>query len=256
MSKRSPAAERKPVPPGPSVNRVLVSLPGALLARWWPHFQLMSLLPAQILDDRVTSDHLYFPLSCVLSLQCALADGAAAHVAFIGREGLVGAGALAGGQSPFVRHLVVAQGHALRLPAATFAEELERDEFPILRQMVSVHLHSLVMQAAQRAACSRHHTPQEQLATLLLLASDELTPAQLDMTHDIISGMLGMRRETVSHAAYRMQQQGLLRYRRGHIAVLEPDQLRHLACECYRTLTAEKKRLLGWQAPMIGNAAY
>lgn len=255
MSKRNPATERGAVPPGPSVNRVLVNLPGALLARWWPHFQLMSLSPAQMLEDRATTEYLYFPLSCVLSLQCALADGAAAHIAFIGREGLVGAGALAGGQSPFVRHLVVAQGHALRLPTADFLAEVERDEFPMLRQMVSVHLHSLVMQAAQRAACSRHHTPQQQLATLLLLASDELTSAQLDMTHDIISGMLGMRRETVSHAAYRMQQQGLLRYRRGHIAVTDPDQLRLLACECYRTLTAEKERLLGSRELVISNAA-
>jgi CRP-like cAMP-binding protein len=255
MSKRSPAAERGPVPPGPSVNRVLVNLPGALLARWWPSFQLMSLAPAQMLEDRATSDHLYFPLSCVLSLQYALEDGVAAHIAFIGREGFAGAGSLAGGQSPFVRHLVVAQGHALRLPTATFASELERNEFPILRQLVSGHLHSLLVQAAQRAACSRHHTPQQQLATLLLLASDESAPAQLDMTHDIIAGMLGMRRETVSHAAYRMQQRGLLKYRRGHIAVIAPEELGDLACECYQTLTAEKERLLGVHAPVSSNAA-
>jgi CRP-like cAMP-binding protein len=241
MSKRDPASKQG-APPGPSVNRVLACLPGALLARWWPQFQVVSLSPHQMLDARTTSEHVFFPLDCVLSLQCALADGAASHIAFVGREGFVGVAALAGGHPTFL-HMVTAQGHALRLPTASLAAELERGDSPILQSLVTRQLHSLLVQAAQRAVCSRHHSPQAQLATLLLLASGR-SGLVLDLTHDTLSGMLGMRRETVSHAAYRMQQDGLLRYRRGHMAILDESRLRPLACECYRTLADERTRLL------------
>jgi hypothetical protein len=56
--------------------------------------------------------------------------------------------------------------------------------------------------------------------------------------------MLGVRREGITEAAGRLQQAGVIRYRRGHISVLERAGLESRACECYAVVKKEMSRLL------------
>jgi Mn-dependent DtxR family transcriptional regulator len=48
-----------------------------------------------------------------------------------------------------------------------------------------------------------------------------------------MSTLLGVRRESVTAAARRLQQAGVIRCRRGHITVLDRHRLEQRACECY-----------------------
>lgn len=64
------------------------------------------------------------------------------------------------------------------------------------------------------------------------------------MTQELIASMLGVRREGVTAAAGRLQASGMIRYRRGHISVLERSKLQAQSCECYAVVQREYDRLL------------
>ncbi len=67
---------------------------------------------------------------------------------------------------------------------------------------------------------------------------------ELTMTQELIANMLGVRREGVTEAARRLQNLGLISYRRGHITVLDRGGLEDHTCECYEVVRKEFARLL------------
>ena len=64
------------------------------------------------------------------------------------------------------------------------------------------------------------------------------------MTQELVACALGVRREGITEAAGNLQRAGIIRYRRGHIAVLERSGLEAGACECYAVVKKELDRLL------------
>ena len=103
----------------------------------------------------------------------------------------------------------------------------------------------LITQITQAAACYRHHSIDQQLSRWLL-ATVEWVPAadEMVMTHELAANLLGVRRESITQAAGKMRDAGYIRYRRGHITVLDGAGLRQGACECYRVVKRETHRLL------------
>ena len=79
----------------------------------------------------------------------------------------------------------------------------------------------------------------------MLLTQDRGAAEELVMTQELVASMLGVRRESVTEAAGQLQQLGYIRYRRGHIAVLDRQGLQSRACECYGVVNKELRRLLG-----------
>ena len=65
---------------------------------------------------------------------------------------------------------------------------------------------------AQTAVCNRHHSVEQQLCRWLLLSLDRLPTNELSMTQELIANMLGVRREGVTEAAGKLQQDGLIHY--------------------------------------------
>jgi CRP-like cAMP-binding protein len=98
---------------------------------------------------------------------------------------------------------------------------------------------------AQTAVCNRHHALDQQLCRWLLLTLDRLESNELKTTQEFIASMLGVRREGVTEAAGRLQKQGVIRYTRGRIIVLDRPRLEKLSCECYAVVKQESDRLLG-----------
>jgi hypothetical protein len=96
----------------------------------------------------------------------------------------------------------------------------------------------------QTAACNRHHSVEQQLCRWLLLTLDRGLPRELVMTQELVASMLGVRREGITAVAGKLQDAGVIRYRRGHIAVLERAGLETRACECYAVVKNELGRLL------------
>jgi hypothetical protein len=97
---------------------------------------------------------------------------------------------------------------------------------------------------AQTAACNRHHSILQQLCRWLLLTLDRLPSQELIVTQELIAGALGVRRESITEAAAKLQRAGFVRFRRGHVAVLERSGLEAGTCECYRVVKKEFGRLL------------
>jgi CRP-like cAMP-binding protein len=102
----------------------------------------------------------------------------------------------------------------------------------------------LIAQVSQTAACYRHHSIEQQLSRWLLATQDRLASKDLVVTQELVAGLLGVRRESVTQAAGRLQQAGHIRYRRGHISVLDTGGLQGCACECYGAVKLEMGRLL------------
>jgi CRP-like cAMP-binding protein len=103
---------------------------------------------------------------------------------------------------------------------------------------------ALITQMTQTAACYRHHSVEQQLCRWLLLTLDRVATPELIVTQELIASMLGVRREGITTAAGNLQRAGLIRYRRGHIAVLDRSGLETRVCECYAVVKTELDRLL------------
>lgn len=224
-------------------NHLLSVLPAASWQRWQPDLELVELPLGEVLYDagRVIS-HVYFPTTAIVSLLYVTEDGASSEVAVVGNEGIVGVPLFMGGGSTSSMAVVQSAGHGYRLKASTMLAEFERAG-PV-QHLLLRYTQALITQMAQTAVCNRHHSLDQQLCRWLLLSLDRLGGNELIMTQELISHMLGVRREGVTEAASKLRNAGLIRYARGHIDVLDRSGLEHRSCECYAVVKREYDRLL------------
>jgi len=152
-----------------------------------------------------------------------------------------------GGETTPSRAVVQSAGKAFRLPAAMMREEFTRGG--AMQHLMLRYTQSLITQMAQTAVCNRHHSVDQQLCRWLLLSIDRLPSPEITMTQELIANMLGVRREGVTEAAGKLQDAGVIKYRRGHIKVLDRDRLEAMSCECYGVVRRETERLLPVVAP-------
>jgi CRP-like cAMP-binding protein len=114
-----------------------------------------------------------------------------------------------------------------------------------LKDMLLRYTQAFIVQLAQTTACNRAHPLDGRLARWLLMAQDRAHSSELELTHEFIGMMLGARRAGISEAASKLQDEGVIRYRRGHVKVLDRPRLEEVSCECYRIVKKEFDRLLG-----------
>jgi CRP-like cAMP-binding protein len=224
-------------------NRLLAVLPEEVIERWLPDLEPMNMPLGEVLYEpgRILS-HVYFPTSAIVSLLYVMENGASAEIAVVGNEGIVGISLFMGGGSTPSRAVVQSAGDGFRLAA-----QLMKDEFDLAGPALHLLLRytqALITQMAQTAVCNRHHTLHQQLCRWLLLSLDRLQGAELIMTQELIANMLGVRREGVTEAAQKLQNLGLIDYKRGRIQVLDRAGLEKCTCECYAVVKTEYERLL------------
>ena len=173
----------------------------------------------------------FFPADCVISLVTAVEGEPGLEVGMVGREGMLGA-QLALGVSAIPLHaLVQGAGTALRMPAALFRRALSSSES--LQLSMNRYVYVLMAQLATAAACTRFHNVEPRLARWLLMTHDRTRSDSFHLTHEFLGLMLGVRRVGITGAASALQRQGLIRYRRGDITVLDRAGLEAAACSCY-----------------------
>jgi CRP-like cAMP-binding protein len=224
-------------------NLLLSVLPDAEWQRWLPQLERVDMPLGQVLyESGDTLKYMYFPLTSIVSLLYVMENGASAEIAVVGNEGLVGVSLFMGGESTSSRAVVQSAGTGCRLKANIMKEEFDKAG-PVLHLLLR-YTQALLTQMAQTAVCNRHHSLDQQLCRWLLLSLDRLEGHELVMTQELIANMLGVRREGVTEGALNLQKDGLIRYARGHITVLNRKGLEARTCECYAVVKREYDRLL------------
>lgn len=232
-----------PLSAAPCRNHLLAALPANEYGRLFPHLELVQMPLGHVLyEPGILMRHVYFPTTSIVSLLCVMEDGASIEIAMVGNEGIIGIPLFMGGETTPSRAVVQSAGYAYRLKGQLLKDEFYRAgpmQYLLLR-----YIQALLTQTAQMAVCNRHHSLDRQLCRWLLLSLDRLPSNELVITQELIACMLGVRCEGVTEAAGKLQKAGLIKYRRGHITVLDRAGLEANACECYAVVKKEFDRLL------------
>jgi CRP-like cAMP-binding protein len=224
-------------------NWLFKSLPPAEWERLLPFIQPFDMPLGLVLSESGDKmNYVYFPTTAIVSLLYALENGSSAEIAVVGNEGCVGVSIFMGGQSTLSSSVVQSAGKSYRIKAQAILEEFGKAG-PMMHLFLR-YTQALITQMSQTAVCNRHHTLDQQFCRWLLLSLDRLTSNDLVMTQELISNMLGVRREGVTEAALKVQKAGLISYSRGHIKILDRKGLEHRTCECYQVVKTEYERLL------------
>lgn len=224
-------------------NQLLAVLPDAEWQRWQPHLELVELSLGQTLSESGrTPAYVVFPTTAVVSLLYMTQDGASSEFAVVGNDGVVGISVFMGGNATPSQAVVQSAGQGYRLRAQIMKNEVERAG-PVLKILLR-YTQALIAQVAQTALCNRYHAIDQQMCRRLLLGLDRLPSDALVMTQELLANLLGVRREGVTAAALKLQLDGVIRYSRGHIDVLDRPRLEKRACECYAVARKEYYRLL------------
>lgn len=224
-------------------NQLLARLPLTARALWVPHLELVDLKHGQFLHEADgTMAYAYFPLTAIVATLYFLESGASAESSLIGNEGMVGFPLVLGGESTPSCALVLIAGEAWRVRADFIRHEV-RSVMPVMDLMLRF-MQAMMTQMTQTAVCNRYHSIDQQLCRWILLVTDRLGVDEFSMTQEVIANMLGVRRESVTEAAGRLQFARLIRYSRGHVTVLNRIGLEMRTCECYQVVKKEYARLL------------
>jgi CRP-like cAMP-binding protein len=224
--------------PDIGANRLLQSLEPADLAALQPRLTPVELRRGDVLQQaRTKIDHVYFPLSGMVSLLAVMQSGDQIETAIVGREGLVGGSVANGNGYSFGQATVQIAGKALQIARRPFTEACEKSAK--LRALANHFQDVIMMQAQQSAACHALHTVEARLARWLLQSQDTTESNVVDLTQEFLSHMLGVQRTSVTISAHALQEAGVIKYSRGRITIVDRVGVEECACECYAVLRSE-----------------
>lgn len=227
----------------PRQNTLLECLPAPAFARIQPCLELMSLeSPALLGAFDMPASHAYFPTSAIVSLQQDVDGKPGSEVALVGRDGMCGVSIVVGDGCSTRRTAVHCSGQAYRLPAQVLREQFA--DTPELRAVLLRYFQAQMAQVAQNAACYRLHSVDQQVCRRLLMLLDRLPSQEIVITHELLAGAIGVRREAITLACSRLFAEGIVQPGRGRMRVLDRDRLESHACECHLSLQVEVARLL------------
>jgi CRP-like cAMP-binding protein len=225
-------------------NWVLAKLPRAAYERLRPHLEPIDFSFGDVVYEAdAPQSYLYFPTTSVVSLMYRAKDGSTAEMGVVGKDGVVGVALFMGGGTRPNRAMVQIAGGALRMKATALRAEVKRHG--LLQRLLLRYTQALLTQISQTAVCNCLHHVEQRLCRWLLLCHDRVRSNELSLTQALLAGMLGVRREAVTAAARKLQSAGLIRWRRGQIAILDRRGLERRACACYQVVKRETDRLLG-----------
>jgi len=229
--------------PEPTENRILAALPELDYERMLPDLEYIPLPLGLTMSE--SGDHvnfLHFPTSGIVSLIYDLENGASSEIALVGNEGMVGISIFMGGESMPSKTVVQSAGGAYRL-----SRKIMKREFALggkLQHLALLYTQALISQTSQTAVCNQHHSLDQQLCRWLLMSVDRLHENKVVITQELIANLLGVRRESITEAAGKLQKDGVIEYSRGLIKILDRPGLEMKVCECYEVVKQEYSRLL------------
>lgn len=228
-------------------NRLLSALPPSLYEKFAPVLEQVALQPGDRLHEPGEEIiDLYFPLNCVLSITITMEEGATAETGLVGNREMLGVNAFMGGrETTQTTYIVQLPGDAMKISARILRDEFDGNK--ALRDVMLRYTQAFIAQISQTTACNSLHKLDRRLARWLLEVHDRTEGDDLNLRQEFMADMLGVRRAGVTQAAQRLQSAGLIRYRHGHVHIIERGGLEESSCECFAMLKKEYDRLLGTQ---------
>jgi CRP-like cAMP-binding protein len=230
-----------------SPNHFLSSLSPQDAELLQPHITVVDLPQASVLyrpNERIS--HVYFPYAGIVSFVVVVAGGELVEAGVIGRNSALGIGAALDDTTAINEAIVQIAMSGVSIDSSIlrkFASERES-----LRVSCARHEEATFGQVQQVAACNAIHNLDQRLARWLLQARDLLNSDMISLTQESLSQMLGVNRSSVTLAARRLQEAGLIEYHRGSIRLLDTEALKDVSCECYQAINALFLRLIGWSS--------
>jgi CRP-like cAMP-binding protein len=222
-------------------NRFLAALPPHDFALLAPYLRTVALEQGAILHDVGEEiERVYFPHSGMVSLVTVMQSGATVETATIGCGGVIGASAGLGARWAWGRASVQLAGTATWISGSQFHAAANQNQ--AIRDLVVRYNDLLLAQVQQSVACNALHALEARLCRWLLQTRDCTDGDVIPVTQDFLGQMLGVRRTTVTNAARVLQGAGLIRYRRGHIQIVNRPALQEIACECYAVVKHNSDR--------------
>ena len=229
------AAASAPVPislTGAQQNELLRALGRADLERLFPHLELVQLKKGEYLYEFGSKfDYAYFPTNAIVSLHYVMEDGATTEIGVVGREGVLGV-ALYANERATCSAVVQAAGYGYRLKSEALRELFS--EGGAFAQLLMRYTFAMFGQLAQNVVGTRHSTLEQKISRWLLDRLDRSLSSELKVTQETMATMLGVRRESITLAAGKLQADGLIQYKRGTVLVLDRAGLEASAGACYR----------------------
>jgi len=205
-------------------NQILAALSEEQLIHWQSNLEPVDLARGQVLYECAGAvKHIYFPTTSIVSLMCNTAEGGSCEIAIVGNDGAVGISIFMGEDT--VAHSAVAQseGRGFRMKANLMKSVF--DQSKDVQLLMLRYTQSLITQLSQTAVSNRHFTIEQQISRRLLMGQDRLATDELKLTQEMLGNLLGVRRETVTEAARKLQEAGLINYTRGRIVIKDRDGL-------------------------------
>lgn len=235
-------------------NRLLSVLPNLDWARWSESIKTEYLQKDQrLFDERHPIQYIYFPVTCVVSLQYQFEDGDVVGYAHVGNEGLVGIHGFMGERRCVSVAVVLAKGLAYKLPIDWMENEFNTSA--AFRRLLMLYLQAWLVSTSRHGVCNRKHSVEQQLSGLLLSLNDKTSGNVLSITQETLAQLLGVRREAVNSAASHLQKKGCIAYTRGQLSLLSRPSLESASCECYAWTRQQYARLMNRSLPLSGESA-
>jgi CRP-like cAMP-binding protein len=197
-----------------------------------PHLKDLHLKQGILLQESGDPiEQVYFPQSGMISVLATMQEGKAVETATVGREGAVGIMAGLGGRRAAGRAVVQIEGRCSQIAVAPFRAAIDRSDD--IHDLIVRYNDTQMALIQQSAGCNALHHAEKRLCRWLLQTRDRSDSDMLSLTHEFLSEMLGVQRSSVTLIARQLQTEGLIRYRRGQVDIVDRDGLENKACECY-----------------------
>lgn len=226
-------------------NKLLEALPRDVYQQLQDKFERVSLQRGEVLHrpgERIR--HLYFPLTCLVSITVTMRAGRTAEAGAVGSREVVGVNAFMGGfETTQTEYVVQVEGDALKIEAQPLLEAFDTNKG--VRDVLLKYTQAFIAQVSQNAACNRLHNLEQRCARWLLEVRDRISSDDLRLTHEFIGEILGVSRPTVTQTLAAFDSRQMITVKRGLTRISDARALEAAACECYRVILDEFNRLLG-----------
>jgi CRP-like cAMP-binding protein len=226
-------------------NLLIATMPAAIRESFLPQMREVELKKGQVLQNPgQTIETVYFPLTSLISVTVTMLDGRICEAGVVGSREMVGINAFMGGkETTQTQYVAQVAGLAVRMPAKVLLDEWNRNQ--PLRDVLLKYTQAYIGQLSQNVACNRLHDVHQRLARWLLESRERIQSDELNLTHEFLSEMLGVRRATISELAGPFRDQGAIEWGRNFVRIIDAEKLKQASCECYEVTRKESDRLLG-----------